>query len=196
MSILLSIDPSLTCTGWAMFGLSSRRLGAYGVVEDAQGPDLIARCRDMVERTVLATRQEAHEANITHVVLELPQTEVHGLPRHAQATLPNYGMIVGYFAAWLNHESGSQDGFGFQPELHPVSVTEWAMRKPTKGDKYKTNRVREVQFKFGIDLTSGRNKLPKSIAGNAADAILLGDWWLNQREAFDRVRKAVHGVKP
>lgn len=187
MSILLAIDPSLSCTGWATFEIATHKLRYCGIVEESEG-DLIARCNDMVRRTLVSAFTHHNTSDIADVVLELPQTQVHGLERYAQATLPNYGMIVGYFAAWI------EAGHVFTPRLHPVTVTQWALRSST-GGKDKPRRVAAVKYKFGLDLLSGASKLPKGKAGNAADAILLGDWWLNQREAVDRVRKAVHGVK-
>ncbi len=188
MSILLSIDPSLSCTGWATFDITEHKLLNCGVVQESEGADLVARCDDVVRRT-LASAFSVHDmSEITDVVLELPQTQVHGMERYAQATLPNYGMIVGYFAAWI------KGGILFRPRLHPVTVTQWALRSPT-GGKQKPRRVAAVQYRFGLDLLNGPDKLPKDIAGNAADAILLGDWFLNQAEAAVRAHLAVHGGK-
>lgn len=167
----LIIDPSLACTGWA-------------IIEDA--PQLESNCRMIAAGSTKADKgtacERAHQIAIEifqeiqkekiesfDTIIETPMTFCVGRGPRSASTLPNYGIVVG--TIWMYFKL---QGKG---KVHEVSASKWAISSKVKGDKDKTMRVMAVEQKFNLKPGSLGCKTD---AGNVADAVLLGVWWINK----------------
>mgnify|MGYP000523497422 CR=1 len=183
---LLSLDPSMTCTGWAVLegepGTSGRILEAGTIKTDGSTYG--------VKLSGLAAQMRAKRAEVLpHViVVETPFATPRGGPkgRRSDMTLPAYGMAVAA-ALLVAHEEWAAK---YPEDWHPVAVIEtpsdeWS-RGLSKGkrlnragvmvpDDNKGARVEAVRYFYGIDI---RDSATKGDAGNVADAILMGRWAL------------------
>lgn len=156
--MLLAIDPSMTMTGYAVLD-GPRRIVEAGVFRP-RGKGQVTRLASMM----LDARSLFVVHDVQDVVVELPGTYHIAAKqgRRSAVNLPWYGVAVGSFL------------FGIMDHAHGVSVSQWAAKFP-KGDRDKANRVALVKSLFpGVELGA------KSVAGNVADAILMGVWWLER----------------
>jgi hypothetical protein len=177
---LLTIDPSMTCTGYAVL---EGRPGEQGTIVQCgcvttDGSTHGTRVNHLAAQ-LRALRQEARP---DLVVVETPFARARGGPKAQRSamTLPTYGMAVG--AALLVAHEGRR--------VVETPSDEWSVGL-TKGkrrtgagvlvaDDHKGARVAAVQYFYGVDLLE---TWPASKAGNVADAILMGRFVLMRMEA-------------
>ncbi len=173
---LLAIDPSLTCTGWAVME-SADSVIAHGTATPKDGP-----IQDRIDELCTDLLGLASEHNAGAVVIETPAMNMRGGRDRAVTSGAAYGFCAGQvYRAMLS--SGLI--------VTGTSATDWtkslgsAVRR-TRGDTYKINRVRAVEYL----IPAMKDRLGcKSKAGNVADAILIGRWWFHRYEADRRVGK-------
>lgn len=176
---ILAIDPSISCTGWALLVplTDALTLHSFGTIEPDQ--DSLDKRLNVLYRSIRA-RMDSLEP--THIVVELPQTVSMGAARNA-TTLPTYGAAVGTVmgAAFAYQSRGGI-------EVEGISATEWgrtAKRARGRAGAAKENRLRLVELYFNIDLHERIGN--KVSAAGVADAALLGRYYVNNMG----VRKAV-----
>ena len=165
---LLAIDPSSTCTGWALLSEKGELL-EYGVWRPSRKDDPYVRIEKMCGSMALLL----DKTPVEHVVLEV--TSGHVSSRHAGtgAGLATYGVAVGAFWAWLRLME-----IGLQFYSHRVYENEWTGGLPKKNykGKYPINRHDQIVAEF---------KLPGETSDDITDAIGLGMWWLTHRKLLE-----------
>lgn len=175
--MILSIDPSMTCTGWALFQPTDEKIVAHGYVCPPKDAELFVACDLLVSNVWARVLEHTTAADIAHVIIETPQTVMfNGRATKAKrniTNLPTYGVVVG---AFYGRFSGMPV---FEGKVEGVSVTDWAMRFPIReGDKHKEGRTKLVELLFSLN----RGALgPMSYAGNVADALLMARWWADRQ---------------
>lgn len=188
MTLALGIDPSLSCTGWAVVSRTDERLTllAGGVVKSEDTSlALWERCRKV------CTELEASAGNwrkdLAIIAVEMPQTKMFRGGKRSAATLPSYGVVVGAVAAMLETWR-----HGFNLDLHDIplltpSATEWAMGMPTQskkergaGARGKPGRIRQAEILFGA-IQLEKTTAIESIEA-VADAALLARWAILQEK--------------
>lgn len=169
---ILALDPSLSCTGWALlYGTNVNEAGTINVPSKGTVWQRIAVALDDIDGLIV------NAGKIT-VVVETPQTITRGkMGQRSASSLPNYGMLVG---AVLAHIRAKHPGV----DLREVSATEWTKHAPsTNGDRDKVRRVQAVEYHY----PQLKGKLgAKTKAGNVADAILMGRWWAERADTLER----------
>ena len=172
---ILSIDPSLSCSGWAV------------VTGTARDPKILTagmlrlKAEDLPERVMelfFDVQGLLDEFHPTAAVVEMPQTFSFGMGgKRSAATLPGYGMATAAaLLACRTNRVLMTPGRVLSP-----SASVWTRGYPkTKGDPNKQSRVHHAALLFG---TIPQFFGAKSNAGNVADAALLGHWALGQMEA-------------
>ena len=185
----LSIDPSATCCGFAWF--TDGKLVGFGhrakKIIGGEPADVEVTCQAAIAEIIQQGNDEGWTKDLRHVVIETPQTfMVRSKGKRSATTLPIYGQAVGFFQGYCHSWRDSTPHYF---ALHGVSASDWAKKyKVPEGDTNKEARVRAVQYKLGnMSLDLG----PKTHAGNVADAILMGLWWLDKRH----VEKVIGGAK-
>ena len=174
--MILSIDPSMTCTGWALFEPTREKIVAHGYVCPPEA-DLFVACDLLVSTVWTRVLEHTTAAGIATVLIETPQTVMfNGRATKAKrsiTSLPTYGVVVG---AFYGRFSGMAP---LEGKIEGVSVSEWAMRYAVrKDDKHKEGRAKLVELLFNLQ----RGALgPKSYAGNVADAMLMARWWAERQ---------------
>lgn len=174
--LLIGIDPSLGCTGFAALtwdgtaGDRGEKISRCGTLEPSN-PDagVVERALDIagaVEGMVLGAIGDVFGPDPTKLIIavEAPQDRMFG-PKAARsnASLPGYGVAVGAVAAMVARELSAAT-------IYYPTPMEWGGKFPTRGDKHKEGRVRLVEAWYKLKAGSLG---PKSRAGNVADAILL-----------------------
>lgn len=159
--LVVGIDPSMTCTGYAVLSgscvLDAGVIRPSGKTLTERAHDLWRHCRDIVT---------THRGAV--VVVELPAArgippDAQGFRRRSALTLPVYGIAVGIVLGAYWASPGAR--------LIAVAADAWTRGMPsTRGDPRKTGRVRLVEQLYGL----GRGGLgAPTVAGNVADAVLL-----------------------
>lgn len=189
--IYLSIDPSISCTGYGLLhddGSTNGRVIECGTIKppDADSGSPWTRIRDglLVDLSALVgSLLLAHEINV--VIVETPQEWSKGLGgKRSAATLPTYGMAVGAVLAEL--ESIRKD-MSKPFTLLETSASEWTRSAPAartistsgrrQADPNKTARVEYVRALWPTAvLPTAKDK-----AGGAADALLMAKWQMDQQ---------------
>lgn len=153
--MLLSLDPSSTCTGYATFDGYGRLIESGRLIPKGKcaltrirsvGADLLALIADVVPSII---------------VIEISTS------KYGRARSKGSNTIVVYGAAWgycLHVCEASGAG------VKTVEANEW-----TKGRK-KAERVLAAKFVFK------KYKPEQDPGGDAADAIMLGDWYLREEQ--------------
>ena len=165
MTTLLSIDPSSTCTGYAVF--RNKRLVDAGLLKPTNRKDPPTK---RIVEMVAELQGVLHEKKPKVAVVEITSGKVN-TRRHggSGAGLAIYGMAVG--AMWQSLREYLVWG-KIEGEVVCVPENDW-IRHRAKGQKSKAARIAEVAAchkKYDPDKDKG---------GDAADAILLGEWYLN-----------------
>jgi hypothetical protein len=183
MNTIVAFDPSLSCTGYAVLMADGERLEDAGIIRaDDEQADQYTRAKSITEQALDVLEKYAKGAGgacpIAAVAIEAPRTNGAGMRgKRSTAHLPGYGMVVGTLTYGVDL---LRSGYGF--ELMRPSATEWTRGfPPTNGDQHKERRVALVCHMFNLEADALG---PKTIAGNVADAVLLGRW------AAGRVGKA------
>lgn len=161
---LVSIDPSSTCTGCAVFCLNTGELVEASKIKPKASDDAISR--------VLSTTDDITELlskyRPTEIVIEYVSQHVN-INRHKGkgAGLAVYGFAVG--AIW---ETTMEWWYQFTDISQPRLITpeQW-----TKGKK-KKDRIDIIAALYPMY----NRKNDKG--GDVADAIGLGEWWLTERK--------------
>ena len=171
----LGIDPSLTCTGYALvesFGVSPPRIVMAGTIKPKKG-HLAQRVIEISEdvRSLIRTT-EPHM-----VVVELPFATARGGPhaKRSDLTLPNMGMCIGA-VLYVAHDWC----FNSSRSLVCTPSDEWTRgMKMGKQDEHKTGRVRAAAYLFNM---TPEEFGAKTVAGNVADAALMAEWALRNHK--------------
>lgn len=157
--MLLALDPSITATGYAVFGATDDDLLEWGVNRPTIG---WSRCRKI--RWLLSELEKTlGEYDIEDVVVEVPSGKVAMKTAGSRgAGIAVYGEAVGVHEGWLL----AQDGVA----LHRVDERQWTARSK------KQTRALRVEARFpDYDRTIDRGL-------DGADAIGLGWWFLKHQE--------------
>ena len=169
---ILSIDPSSTKTGYAVFDDAKRgeKLIEAGNVHGKADARPLDRVEAMIQELYIILTE--HEVNT--ILIEIPDGKVHGrLQGVNMGGLAIYGMAVG--AVWWAMR-------GRWAGVKPISVNEWTNGVP-KAERAATTQLRHPEQ----DLT-------KDSGHDAADAIGMADWWLANR-AVNTARKAIKKMR-
>jgi Holliday junction resolvasome RuvABC endonuclease subunit len=162
--ILLSLDPSTTAVGWAVF--RGDRLARCGVWRPGSGP-LWAR----VARIGVAVRQMVEECSPAAVVVEVTSGKTYHERRASSLAALMAGQATAVEAA---------RGVGERLPVHPVTEVEWTGGRPKK------NRAKLVAASEPVYAAFA----PKDKDLDAADAVGVGLWWLGQRRLAELMRGA------
>ena len=175
--MILSLDPSSECTGYAMLGADRGIIESGTIRPDARDKTPAARVLTIGREVGALVKRLSPGV----VVVETPFATPRGGPkaRRSAMTLPTYGMAVGAALAAV-------DGWRLTHDPAPVLVTvpadAWSRGLAgTRDDEHKVKRVQAVVYLYGI---APEALGPKTLAGNVADAILMARWALDAR-AFD-----------
>lgn len=201
---VLGIDPSLTCTGWALLEqFPTRPQGlaiAHGIIEPA-GADkpMHERIRELA---CLLTQAIVCNPTASHCTIEIPENKPRpagkrGFAKRSVITLPNLGIPVGacialactHFDApnirtvapsdWLTSDIPRVGGGGDDDDEHSTG-------KDAGSDPHKTYRVRYAERVWNLK----RDSLgPVSKAGNVADALFIARHGLYRATAAIPTRK-------
>lgn len=169
---VLGIDPSLSCTGFAVLDMDPN-LNAFvrrlGYIDGPDGPDLwprVSAVADAVAAMMLAV------PDLRVAVVETPMTKMGGVSGgRSRATLPSYGVAVGAIARDVEKLCSAQYRDPVVRLMHP-SATTWASGLKS-GGKGKPERIATVSILTGIDC---KDAFGKTRAENVADAVLLARW--------------------
>jgi hypothetical protein len=175
--MILALDPSSTCIGWALF--AGDRLSEYGVIKPSPSKlptnlridNLWARLQTLLNGHTLQHGDQ--------IVMEDCSAQAgRGARAGKGAGLPVYGKAVGYFWARLDAKF---DPTSHGPSLHLVEVQEWTQRRINgrKVAQRKEQRQAWVAYNHGSYRTiqaSGQDP-----GGDMADAIALGEWWITEQ---------------
>ena len=176
--MILALDPSSECTGYAMLGADRGIIESGTIRPDARDKTPVARILTIGREVGALVKRLSPGV----VVVETPFATPRGGPKKVKrspVTLPTYGMVVGMVI-------GEVDVWRLTHDPAPVLVTvpsdAWSKGLgSTWDDEHKTKRVRAVAYLYGI---APEALGPKTLAGNVADAILMARWALDAR-AFD-----------
>jgi len=152
---ILSIDPSLTCCGWAIFDRHHAKLLHVGRIIPGDSKKPLAKRLERIAEGLTDLPTDSFD----RVVIEVPSGHV-GRNRHGGggAGLSLYGLAVGYV-------------IGVTKSLGPpalVKENDW------------TNGVPKKTRTLVIQRTVPRYKSIPDPGGDIADAIGLGQWWLQK----------------
>jgi len=163
--MILSLDPSLTRTGWTVLGFEGGVLAA-GVIR----PDRRARSvDDRIESIVGQLGHLLMETSPEEIVIEVPSGHAHrGRHRGGGAGLAIYGRAVQAVvqecrAYCLAH----------QRILRTATETEWIRGL---GGKLTKDARKAIVATMVPDYRSAKDP-----GGDIADAIRIGQWWARQR---------------
>lgn len=171
MSLILSIDPSLSCTGWALVNADATKAVAFGKFNTTESMDLHVRCRLLATNVQSAALDHCKAADIAAVLIETPQDEGNsGRGRRSTTYLPSYGACVGYFL-------GHFDAQVFAERVHAISASKWGKGFRTGGDN-KPQRVKAAAWTYQI---KPEDMGKPTVAGNVADALLMARWWADRQ---------------
>ena len=159
--ILLALDPSSTCTGYAVF--DGKKLDEPGLLRPSA-----SYCAERRTAQIVADLRELLDAiQPTDIVIEVP-SRFPGTGSKAGATgrLAIYGMAVGEIRRVCNDWTNSD---GTKPEIHSVDERTW-----TKG-RSKAKRQRQLSILYPKHTAA---LVENDRGGDAFDAIGVGAYWL------------------
>lgn len=170
---ILALDPSLTCTGWAVLTDDASRYGRLehaGRIDGDSGVNLVVRVHSLVAEVGALVLEYKPDT----VYVETPANK--GVPWGGFANrnpmhIPIYGM--GVAAALIG---AGRKAIGVPADLW----TTCGLIPATRKDPHKVRRVREAAAMYGRKMEDFG---PVSVAGNVADAVLLGFWALRVNKA-------------
>ena len=154
--MILALDPSLTCCGWAVL-TSRRQVADCGRILPGSSRKPLGQRLGFLGQELLEVA--AHQPRMTDVIIEVPSGHV-GRNRHkgGGAGLSLYGVAVGYVIA-IADQIGT---------VHLVNETEWTGGTP-KDQRVGLIKATTPEYRPHADRDPG---------GDIADAIALGQWWL------------------
>ena len=153
---ILSIDPSITCTGWAIS--DGAKVLSVGKIRTNPAFTLPERVwQIMNEFSMMETREIL---KVKSIIIEIPSGHVnHSRNKGSGAGLSIYGFAVGAIWQWLR--------YGYGEQVHCVPESEWIGPR---------NRLKERRKQLAAMYYPEYRKL-KDAGGDIADAICLGQWW-------------------
>jgi hypothetical protein len=169
--LIVGIDPSLGCTGWAVLEHDGSLLGRMvegGTIKPSDGT-LAERAGQIADEVA----QLLQPLDLARVVLEFPAKTKRPpswtAGERSILTLPNYGLCVGAVFQAIR--------WTCQDLLVTVAADEWTGGDipSSDGDEHKTKRVEYVTQLYNLKPGSLG---AKTYAGNVADAVLLARWGL------------------
>lgn len=171
-AIVLALDPSLSCTGWAVVCVKGpaglgKLVEAGRITPDHSGPDAAIELHAEVRDLIAARSSDV-------VIVETPAAGRRApgggsFDKRSVVTLPSYGMAVGVCLA-----AALEWAPRLKHHVMHVPADEWCRGLPsTRGDKNKSGRVRLAASLYGRDVSAFG---APSTAGNVADAVLLARW--------------------
>lgn len=159
---ILALDPSSTCTGWALLADATTLVewGLLRVPAKVKPPPL--RARGMAQQCI----EVADRVRPAVVVVEYPNSHVQARHGGHGAGLAVYGAVVGYVCGSLR-----RSGY----EVREIDVA-WKSRTP----KARIHAIVQAEFE-------DYDPAEDTSSGDGADAIALGAWFLRE-EAAVRLR--------
>ncbi len=153
---VLAIDPSSTCTGYAVF--ADGKLVDAGLYKPSKsGLDAIQRISDMLDDFRAMLGKVDYDA----VVIEIPIGRQHTQTPGKKSGFAIWGLACGAF--WATARAWPTC------RTFPVSNTIWTRGK-SKADR---QLAASLMYK-GYDSSQDKG-------GDVSDAVCLGHWWLNQQ---------------
>ncbi len=168
---LLAVDPSSTCTGYAVMESAAMIIDGGIIRPDHAGEPVHWRASEMALHLDSMVREYACD----QVLIELPDGKVHRRIAGAGhgAGLSLYGLAAGIIYATLAQAVRSRDGM----RLHVVTPAQWTGRVP------KARRAAALRLRFPeLDLSADRGL-------DMADAIGLGLWFFGRGQFVPGQRK-------
>lgn len=162
---LLAIDPSSTCTGFAVLS-EKGKLVQYGVWRPSRMDDPYVR----IEKMCRSMGELLDATPVQHVVLEVTSGHTSARLKDSRPNLTIYGVAVGAFWIWLRFMKFSLD---LHYQSHRVYENEWTGGVP----KIKRHQLILAEFPEHAKAIGKRHDI--------TDAIGLGLWWLAHRKILE-----------
>lgn len=180
--MILSLDPSSTCVGYAVLdGLEPNELCAGGLIVPSLAERVLANLAETLQhylkrheliayRRILSLIPEVEalldEYRPDVTVVEIPSGKFGTGAKHgARGSLTTYGLAVGMVIQACNAHAHSG-------VVVPVTERQWTAGL---GDKQKRQRAIAAFYRH-------RYTLKSDAGGDLADAIGLGSWWFTERQ--------------
>jgi hypothetical protein len=168
--VLLSVDPSSSCIGWALFARAPANLVSFGrILPPAPVADKALLRMPLMAAALLEVVTSAAEGGdvVDEAVIEVSEGKVHRAAKGGGgAGMSIYGAAWGYVWAKLDARM----------KCHVVPANEWT-RGHTKARRQ------------GSVIAMHKRYVPEADPGmDVADAIALGDWWLVESDVRRRAR--------
>ena len=180
MTIALGVDPSLSCTAWALVKDDGQKLTLVHASKFSSktDQDVWTRARSICDALHSDLLPWLDDQMIDVAAVEMPMTSMFGVKDRTRSatSLPGYGVCVGSVALLV-------ESWMAKHRFHAPAAGVWSRGIPT-GEKNKSYRVEVVQRYMGVDLaaTHGVTK-----AGDVADAALLAKWALDRHRLEMRI---------
>lgn len=167
---LISLDPSITCTGYAVFMVN-------GLVECGRITTKAAYQRNKVKHKIPAHERidevirdlgelfDRFPAS-AEIVIEITSGKTSSRHGGGGAGLATYGMAVGQIVRYAIERFGGE-------RVHQVYENDW-----TRGKGGKDKRIAHCRYTYPM---YAKRYAEVDAGGDIADAILLGEWWINNR---------------
>ncbi len=159
--MILALDPSSTCIGYAIFACRANfesLLGDAGLITTPQKPSAYVRMVKLAD-DVFDLIREFNGPPMT-IVVEVPSGHVnHGRHKGSGAGLSVYGMAVGYLLGRLA---------SLDVDVRIILENDWTRGIP-KGERQASVAARYASYDPA-----------KDPGGDVSDAIGLGEWWITE----------------
>ncbi len=163
---ILAVDPSATCTGYAVF--RARTLIRVSTLTPVETHDAYARMMDIAD----SLQRIAEERSVVEAVVEMPGKYV--IP--GRPALPVYCVAAGVLLERLRATLGGGNVYAATP-------SQWMVGMMKKGQRLRI--ARGLWPRVAWPRPTGR--IRKNFNSDAADAALLGWWFLDARDRATRV---------
>lgn len=185
---VLGIDPSISEAAAALLiadGTTTGRLDRIWRIQPKAGP-----LDERLERLAGDIEDIIEKMDPRVIVVELPADQTRGkggrgFQRRSVMTLPTYGAAVGAVVIAVKRWAPANTTHGDALRMFFPSVSAWTKRDvppatwrdPKTGRSERDDRKRaRVAFVEHLYKLKGGELGPESVAGNAADAVLLARW--------------------
>lgn len=173
MTLALGVDPSLSCTAWALVREDRNALSIVHAAKFSSktDQDVWSRARAICSAIHADLQPWLKDKMIDVAAVEMPMTSMFGVKDRTRSatSLPGYGVCVGAVALLV-------ESWMAKHRFHAPAAGVWSRGIPT-GEKNKSNRVAVVQRLMSVDLAALHGV---SKAGDVADAALLAKWALDR----------------
>lgn len=156
--MILSIDPSSSAIGVALFTADGKNLNAFALTPNYFGAASLQKLNMLGNelQSYIDDMEKEHGAKVEIVVIEIPPTH-QGFKSNPGAQHQAFGVVGRVLYA---------HGIKRIYEVHPAT---WTHNKP------KQHRQWKIRQKLG--LLNSQDK-----GGDAVDALMLGQWWIAQNK--------------